>query len=194
MLSLRSRHADLLRRYPTTPATADRLVEATRKEIPPHRGAEETPVRLVTNGLWPLVASRNGSGPAAAEFGQGLPAIARPMDKEGGEGGRGGVVVVGGGGEGREGGGRGGWGGGGGIEGRERAGRGGRGGGERGRGGEGGWGGAEAVEAAEGSGGRAASLAAEIAETFHSVSVALNTADPEQYEEVRSPSKHRAFE
>ena len=93
VLSLRSRHADLLRRYPTTPATADRLVEATRKEIPPHRGAEETPVRLVTNGLWPLVASRNGSGPAAAEFGQGLPAIARPMDKEGGEGGRGGVGV-----------------------------------------------------------------------------------------------------
>lgn len=151
--SLRSRHANLLRLQQRAPPRLEAGSDQSRHG--PVAGATEPavaghitmmPVRLVTNGLWPVVAKPlTGPAPVGSdrshkpETGGAFDRI--PQDGSSSD-----------------------------IRGEhETAASGGSGGGESG--------GAAATGAA---------FAAEVAELFDSVSVALNTADASQYEEVRT--------
>lgn len=157
VLSLRSRHATLLRPRQVSPATTptgtDTAGTATERPVP----AGTMPIRLITNGFWPaaVLAERTttGSLPSVANDGSGggtTQTLGRSMGRVEGEGRRGGGI------------------------GKDEA--------------------ADCFCLAEGRGDTSAALAVgvdsaafmarEISEIFDSVSVALNTADSAQYEEV----------
>ncbi|CAN0045363.1 unnamed protein product [Ectocarpus sp. 4 AP-2014] len=166
-MSLRSRHANLLRRR----SAENSKVDGTSADATPTGGAAATcpsqddvmPIRLVTNGLWPVVAvDEQVVGPPSSE-----------ADTSGDIGEAKSNV---------------GW------QGRRRMG-----------GGRGAGGGDFKVRVASDTSGdiadrsgsaepgtlacpSAASVARQIAEVFDSVSVALNTADPAQYQELMKPS------
>lgn len=167
-MSLRSRHANLLRPRPAE----NSKVDGSSADATPTGGAATTrpsqddvmPIRLVTNGLWPVVAvDEQVVGPPSPE-----------ADTSGDTG-----------------------------EAKSNVDRQGR----RRMGGGGGAGGGDfKVRAASGTSGgiadrsgsaergavaspSAASVARQIAEVFDSVSVALNTADPAQYQEVSEPAR-----
>ncbi|CBN79125.1 conserved unknown protein [Ectocarpus siliculosus] len=167
VMSLRSRHANLLR-----PRSAENSkVDGSSADATPTGGAAATrpsqddamPIRLVTNGLWPVVAvDEQVVGPPSpeADTSRDIGEAKSNVDRQG----------------------------------------------RRRMGGSGGVGGGDfKVRAASGTSGgiadrsgsaergavaspSAASVARQIAEVFDSVSVALNTADPEQYQELMNPS------
>ncbi|CAB1116797.1 unnamed protein product [Ectocarpus sp. CCAP 1310/34] len=167
VMSLRSRHANLLR-----PRSAENSkVDGSGADATPTGGAATTrpsqdvvmPIRLVTNGLWPVVAvDEQVVGPPSPEADtSGYTGEAKSnVDRQGRR------RVGGGGGAG-----------GGGFKVRAASGTSG---GIADRSGS-----AERGAVASPS---AASVAKQIAEVFDSVSVALNTADPAQYQELMKPS------
>lgn len=150
VLSLRSRHAELLQLRP--PASSLEGAESTRgsvrgnaadgtklREEPVLPGLGTMPIRLVTNGLWPAVAVSHDAAIARPSAGVTIDGLATTIGSETRAGERGGQ--------------------------HDPAARG------------------------EGAGGAAwvgaSVLATEVGEIFDAISVALNTADPAQYDQVR---------